>query len=286
MTLSTEFISMIEMLIGKRITRVRNYTPSFYLFILADKLNVSILDGVFANSKAIYHLGVGKSVYCLKTLLRIYGKWDVAKRYVVFMPQEFLSVFEDAIDNKYRIPALLWDDAGFWIGKQSWQTKFTKAVREFMNVIRTHLTYLMITAPRFGELARGIREQLDYASFVQPYNYEQDIMKRKSLIRLYHGADADYIYSRKYKPEPLAEYVFKTYFEYYNEYKEIRDKYVEIGKTKMESALREISEQAAQELNEIKKKVEPGARLDSIVDSDGLLEQLEAGDEDEAEYED
>jgi len=281
--LSLEISKLIKIFEGKKIKEPQRYTPSFHLYYIARQLGTSALEGVFAAPTSLYHLGVGKTVYCLKTALYVYDKkWDIAKKYIVFMPQDFLTRFEDAIDNRYRIPLLIWDDAGFWIGRQRWQTKFVKAVREFMNVIRTHLVYLMINAPRYTEVARGIREQLTFVSFISFQRYFSDLEKRTSKAVMYHASDVERVYGRKKGGMPISEYIFRVYFPYYSDYEEMRGKYVQIGKERAQEALKEIAEEAAEEMNEVRKKFEPDAKLDNIVDEDELLEKLE---EEADEYE-
>jgi len=270
-----EFINLIKIMFGGS-PQKWGKPPSFYLNIIAHKLDTSVLEGAFADPNAFFTLGIGKSVYCLKTLFYVYDKnWNVAKQYIVFMPQDFLARFEDAIDKRYRIPLLVWDDAGFWIGRQRWQNKFVRAVREFMNVIRTHLVHLMINAPRYTEIARGIREQLNLTSVIRLYTYSDDVMKRQSKLWMYKAVDAERITARRNKPTPITEYTFKVFFKFYPEYKELREKYVEIGKKRAEEALKAIAEEAAEELEEIAKKAEPGKKLDSLIDEEELEDRLE-----------
>jgi len=279
MSLEEEFINLIKKVTGGNILSWGK-PPSFYLNVLAHKLDTSVLEGAFADPNAFFTLGIGKSVYCLKTLLYVHNKnWNIAKQYIVFLPQDFLRRFEDAIDKRYRIPLLIWDDAGFWIGRQRWQNKFVRAVREFMNVIRTHMVHLMINAPRLTEIARGIREQLNYASAIRLYTYTEDVMKRQSKLWMYRAIDAERITARRNKPSPLTEYFFKVYFQYYNEYKELREMYVEIGRKRAEAALKAIAEEAAEELKEIAQKAEPNKKLDHMIDEDELEERLEEEDD-------
>jgi len=279
-----EFEKLIAQIRGSEVKRFRKYPPSFYLNALAHRYDTSVLEGVFANPNAFFTLGIGKTVYCLKTLLAVYGKWDVAKQYIVFMPQDFLKRFEDAIDKKYRIPLIIWDDAGFWIGRQRWQNKFVRAIREFLNVIRTHLVHLMVNAPRYTELARGIREQLNYASFVSLRDYYEDVRLRRSLLQMFKAIDADRITAKRDRPSPLVEYIFRVYFPYYEDYRQMREKYVEIGKQRAEEALKAIAEEAAEELEEIAKKAEPGKKLDSLIDEEELEDRLEEAEEMLDEY--
>jgi len=275
--LNEEFYKLIKMVHSeRRLTQFYSKTPSYYLFLLAHRLDTSVLEGVFARPYSIFTLGIGKSVYCLKTLLQVYdNNWNTARQYIVFLPQDFLARFEDAIDKRYRIPMMIWDDAGFWLGRQRWQSKFVRAVREFLNVIRTHLVHLMINAPRFTEVARGIREQLNYASLVSPFEYNFDIKKRISRLEMFIAIDAEKLTSRREKPTPLVEYYFKVYFPYYEDYRQMREKYVEIGKQRAEEALKAIAEEAAEELEEIAKKYEPGRKLDSLIDEEEIEERLE-----------
>jgi len=267
---SEEFAKMLKLIGREELKEPQRYTPSYYIYVLAKKLGTSVLEGVFASNRALFHLGVGKSVYCLKTAMKVYHEdWDEVQKHIVFMPQDFIKRFEEAIDKRKRIRLLIWDDAGFWVGRQRYQTKFVRAVREFLNVIRTHLVYLMVTAPRYGELARGIREQLTYVNFISFYNYVPNIMQRMSRAEIYHASDAEYVYARKHsKPSPLAVYIFKTYFPYYEEYRRIREKYVVIGKLKAEEAFKEIANEAVEEMNEVMKKVEPNVKLDDELDEE------------------
>jgi len=272
-----EFLTMISAsLRGKEIKQIQRKTPSFYLFLVAYDLGTSVLNGVFASPFAPFHLGVGKTVYCLRTALSVYKNWDIAKKYIVFMPQDFISRFKDAIDNRYRIPLLVWDDAGFWVGRQRWQDKFTRAVREFLNVVRTHLVMLMLSAPHYYELARGIREQLTYVSFIKMHGYTRDIKERRSIAYLYYGRDADAVY-RKKAPSPLYVYSFPTYFPFYDDYKEMREKYVEVGNRRAEKTFRKIAEEAEEdmieEMNEVKKSVDQNVKLDDVVDVEELRKE-------------
>jgi len=279
-------VALIRRLESKKpeISKMRRLPPSYYLYRGADYMGTSAAEGVFASPYALYHLGIGKTVYCLKTAYYVYKKnWNIARNYIVFMPHNFLKLFEDAIDKKYRIPLIIWDDAGFWIGAQRWQSKFVRAVREFMNVIRTHLIYLMITAPRYHEVARGIREQLAFINFVKIHVYSENVKERRSVAQLFAARDAENIYSKKTRPTPLYEYHFNQYFEFYNDYRELREKYVQIGKQRAEEALKEIAEEAAQELKEIASKFDEKAKLDRIVEPEDLedIEEELEGEEDE-----
>ncbi|HID41641.1 MAG TPA: hypothetical protein EYP33_05750, partial [Pyrodictium sp.] len=115
--------------------RRRTYPPSVDLVKDALELNTAFLEAVIAAPRVVFKLGIGKSVYALKTLYFVYNDWEKAKKYIVFMPQEFLALFKEAVDKDKRIPMIVWDDAGFLVGRQRWNSRFVVAVREHLNVV-------------------------------------------------------------------------------------------------------------------------------------------------------
>jgi len=270
-----EFITLVNLVFGRDIKQW-HYPPSVVFVKAALKLNLAFIDGIFGVKRSLAQLGVGKSVYALKTLYNVYDKkWDVAKRYVVFMPQHFLSLFEDAIDKNYRIPAVLWDDASFWIGKLRWQSELVKAVKEFLGVIRTHCAYLVFTAPKYSDIARGIREDLNFGAVVRFAVYTSDVRQAKSVASYYTFEDLELLYHRSKNPAPFAVHFFKLYFEHYPDYEQIRKDYVRIGKERMKERLKEIAERAKEEMVEIMKKYDARKRPEPLIDP----EEIEAEEE-------
>jgi len=276
-----EFIRLAYIALGKDLKKWF-YPPSIVFVKSALKLNLAFIDGVFGVKKSLAQLGVGKSVYALKTLYHVYDKnWNIAKRYVVFMPQHFLSLFEDAIDKNYRVPAVLWDDASFWIGKLRWQSEFVKAVKEFLGVIRTHCAYLIFTSPKYTDIARGIREDLNFGAIVRFAVYTEDIKKAQSVASYYTFEDLELLHHRGKSPAPFAVHFFRLYFEHYPEYEEMRKEYVRIGKERMKEKLREIAERAREEMVEIMKKYDARRRPEPLIDP----EEIEAEEEEVEEIE-
>jgi len=248
----------------------RSKTLSVMLIKDALRFNTSILQAVVAAPNVIFKLGIGKSVYALKTLYYIYGKWNVAKRYVVFMPEEFLRLFEELIDQRARLPVMLWDDAGFWLGRQRWLNKFVIAVREHLNVIRTHVGSIMFTAPRLGELAKGIRDNIDVAVLVRIHRFHEDPHERVSYYRVYAGMTDDTIFDRSKSIELIGDGYFRHYFEYYKDYEVRRKDLVRIGYLRAKEKLKEIAAEAAEALSEIASKHEEGRKPEPIIEPDEI----------------
>ena len=256
------------------------YPPTALVTKMALDLNTAFLEAVVSAPRVMFTLGIGKSVYGLKTLYYVYDKnWNIAKQYIVFMPQEFLRIFERAVDENARIPIIVWDDAGHWVGRQRWQNKFVVAVREFLNVIRTHIAVILFTAPRFGELAKGIRDNLNMTGLVRLVVYDKDPRKRRSRYQSYLQP-GDELFSRRRLPTPVFEWTYSNYFKYYMEYEEKRKQYVEIGLKRTKEALKEIAEQAAVELEEIAKKYEPSRKPEPAkeLDLDEIAESIDMED--------
>jgi len=273
---SEEVLELLKTVLDVKTLKLKRL-PSFYLFLATYKLGLTQLEGVFASNRTLYHLGVGKSVYALKVMTYVYrDNWNVVQDHIVFLPHDFLRVFEKAIDGNYRIPILLWDDAGFWLGKQRWQSAFVRNVREFLNLIRTHVCYIFFTAPKINELARGIREQLNYVNYITLFNYSLDITKRQSKSLIYHGEDALLVYARnKTKPNPISEYIFKVYYPYYDKYEEIRKMYVKVGDIRAREEFKKVSERALIEMQELMKKAEVNKKVDNVIDESEVKDMVE-----------
>jgi hypothetical protein len=270
MSAREEFEMFLKVTIGKDLKRWA-YPPSIIFVKSALKFNLAFIDGAFGVKKSLAQLGVGKTVYGLKTLYYTYDKnWNIAKKYVVFMPQHFLSLFEDAIDKNYRIPAILWDDASFWIGKMRWQSELVKVVKEFLGVVRTHCAYIIFTAPKYSDIARGIREELSFGAVVRRKVYSEDPRKALSFASYYTYEDLEAVYHRNKNPAPFTTYYYYMYFEHYPDYEQMRNDYVKIGRERMKEKLKEISEEAKEEMREILKKYDPHKKLDNLVEPEEI----------------
>ena len=218
------------------------------LIMETHKEGSNLLIAVVADPRSIHKRGVGKSVYALRVLIDVYKTWmwDKLRKYIVFMPQDFLRLLETIIKrdkinpdyplaNEERLPLIVWDDAGFWLNKQRWMNKFVVAVRENLNVIRTAVTAIIFTAPTWGELARGIRDHIDILVLITRNNDRESIARGYKIIQ---GVFEDY----------RRETLFQDYFnimlpnEIYQPYDKYRRSYVLVGLERMKKNLEKILE--------------------------------------------
>jgi len=214
---------------------IEGHNPSLLLNVLAVRTGKSYLEGVFASPFSFESMGIGKTVYSLKVATKVYGSWDVAKQYIVFMPQDFLAVFDRAIKEGKTVKLIIWDDAGVWIGRMRWFDKYVKTVKEFLNAIRTHCHHIIFTAPSAGELVKGVREQLNVYTFISSVS-ENPPRSRAAFV--FRSVLNEYL--KKRGIDNIYLYTFSRRFEYYHEYEVMRKKYVEIGLARMKNALEEV----------------------------------------------
>jgi len=214
-------------------------------------LPINFVNAVTASPFALYKRGIGKSVYCLKALEKIYDNREDALNHVVFLPREFLSLLKRAIDNNKRILLLVWDDAGVWVGASRFTSNFVKAIRECLNVIRTHVAVLTFTTPSERELARGIRVNLDTLHIINLDKWSKNPRNVWSRVSFYQHAL--YLASRKkyrFSPEPLLRWRFKNWLDWYSEYDKIREGYLRRSFIKAKEALLEIEGKERKKLEE------------------------------------
>lgn len=230
-----------------------------------------LLWGVFAAPNAIFKRGIGKSVLSIKILLAVYRSWDTAKQYIFYSPQEFIRVFEKLVDRKERIPAAVWDDAGAWLFRGRFKSRFVMAVAEHLEVIRTHISTLFFTATSYGKLAKAIRESITLVDLVSLRERRNGV--KLSVTRGYHAEeDMSWLFHRSRAPTPLWEYMFRVYLPdaIYRDYLEMRNKYVETGLKKVKAELKELADKAAAELAEVAAKSEGAEPVELDVDAEDL----------------
>lgn len=228
---------------------------SYYANVIARRTGYTVIEGVFSSPFSFFRLGIGKSVYALKTMMYVYRNWGEVKRNIFFDPIDLVRYLDRAVDRGERIPIVLWDDAGFWLNAQAGQTRIARAMRKFMNVIRLCTAHLVITAPSHTEVVRGVRNQLNLVHLITPYVFFENPRKQLSRAYTFFGYDHLNQFLRRSVGATLI-YTFRVWFRYYPEYEELRKSISKIG-------ARITIEEVEREINEISKKAE-GARLEDV----------------------
>jgi hypothetical protein len=98
--------------------------------------------------------GIGKTSYALHVAKEIYGSWRKALEHLFFNPKEAIDKLYSALEQEKRIPLIIMDDAGLWLGKSQWWKKEKIEFAEFFDIIRTVCSAVIFTTPADNLISR------------------------------------------------------------------------------------------------------------------------------------
>lgn len=104
--------------------------------------------------------GVGKSVYAIKVLKQLYDdpqhpeEW---KQYIVFTPEQFITLVTKLLREKRRAKCIVWDDAGYWLFALDWNDPKVKAAMKMFQVSRTVTAAIIFTTPAVQMIIKKIQ---------------------------------------------------------------------------------------------------------------------------------
>jgi len=99
--------------------------------------------------------GIGKTSYALQCLKQV----DPVhyRQHLIFQPQQFVSIVTWLKNHNMRIPALVWDDMGFWMYSLDYNDKFVRSAVKFFNVARTVVSCVIGTTNSLKMLVSSVR---------------------------------------------------------------------------------------------------------------------------------
>ena len=112
----------------------------------------------FISALIFGNQGIGKTSYALHVAKEVYGGWDHVLDYLFFNPKDAINVMEQAIEEEKRIPLIIMDDAGIWLGKTEWWRREKVEFAEFFDIIRTVCSSVVFTTPADNLMSRLSRE--------------------------------------------------------------------------------------------------------------------------------
>jgi AAA+ ATPase superfamily predicted ATPase len=129
------------------------------MLVLAERIKRAYRGGGFIGAIIYGPQRLGKSSYALKVLYNLYGDWDAVLRYTVFDLKEVITLLSDAVNGGKRIPAIVWDDAGFHASKMLYfqNRALTLYLQRLIDVVGINLGGLLITTPSPSNLLRSLR---------------------------------------------------------------------------------------------------------------------------------
>lgn len=98
--------------------------------------------------------GIGKTSYALHVAKEVYGDWSSALDCLFFDPSLAIDHLDKALNRGERIPLIIMDDAGLWLGKSQWWKKEKVEFAEFFDIIRTVCSPVIFTTPSDNLLSR------------------------------------------------------------------------------------------------------------------------------------
>jgi len=185
--------------------------------------------GIFSHPGGVRH-GCGKSVFGLRYLVKVYGSWEEAREFIVFTVDEFKQL----LAKHDSVKAVLWDDAGVWLGATR---ASRKEVREFIAMVpevKKRVEKLMFTAENPRDIARGVRDALDFYIYIyRPYKGFVDgvlySMKSFWMAKAYvYDRENGIAFSKGRAADSLYVIPFGVWFDYYHEYEAMRKRHIDM----------------------------------------------------------
>lgn len=99
--------------------------------------------------------GIGKTSYALQCVKQVDPE-NYRQRFI-FPPKQFVDTVTWLKNSDLRIPALVWDDMGFWMYTLDYNDPFVKSAVKFFNVARTVVSCIIGTTTSMKMLTSSVR---------------------------------------------------------------------------------------------------------------------------------
>ena len=120
----------------------------------------------FVSALIYGEMGVGKTSYALHVGSEVYG-WNKVLNYLYFKPQEAIKAMRKALERGERIPLIIMDDVGYWLGKLTWWEPQKVAFMDFYNLIRSVCASVLFTCPT-DEIPKTIKKKIFFRVAIKP----------------------------------------------------------------------------------------------------------------------
>ena len=99
--------------------------------------------------------GIGKTSYAMQCVKQVDP--EHYRQRFIFPPRQFVDTVSWLKSNNLRIPALVWDDMGFWMYTLDYNDPFVKSAVKFFNVARTVVSCIIGTTTSMKMLTSSVR---------------------------------------------------------------------------------------------------------------------------------
>ncbi|AGG36555.1 DnaA-like protein [Sulfolobales Mexican fusellovirus 1] len=158
------------------------------MFWLTQKILNAYREEGFVGVEVFGPQGAGKTTYALKVAKQVYkhlgykNSWEVALNHLYFDVKDSLVVLTEAYFTQKRIPVIIYDDAGVWLEKYSWQKSDLRLFARLYKLIRTLTAGVIFTTPSEGDLMKNVREKAWYKVKVVKNGHSRGVQRSKAKI--------------------------------------------------------------------------------------------------------
>jgi len=130
----------------------------------------------FVSAFIIGPQGIGKTTYAMLVLHEVYGDWDKVLEHLMFDPREALPKFKQALLERQRIKAVLFDDAGLHLSKYLLSSNregfhLVRSINGLINLARTVAAAILYTSPDMDILKELRKKAWIVADITTPHGY-------------------------------------------------------------------------------------------------------------------
>jgi len=192
-------------------------------FVLSEKIKQSAKDKSFEGAIIYGKQRVGKSSYALQTMYDIYGDWNKVLYRIFFKLGDLLDFLKDVHLNKKNVDCILWDDAGVYGSSGLWfsNRRMAEYLQNLMDVVGVRLNGFLLTTPNPENLLKALRSYEFYRIKCVKHNqYYRRMAKGYQSILFPSG--------KLITPKKFRDYYdVRLPDDVYEEYKEVRESYLD-----------------------------------------------------------
>ena len=170
------------------------------MFALTEYCRRMWLGGRTANLLIYGEPRIGKSVYAIKSLKEVYAEWrhpaaldpylkwsgqDEWRNWIVYRPEQFVSLFALLLQFQVKAPMVVWDDAGLWLFALDWSDPRIKAVLKMLQVSGVATGALVFTTPAVSMILKKV---LNIEGIIVGKVVKAEKDRDKRLVKLYKNA--------------------------------------------------------------------------------------------------
>ncbi len=161
------------------------------MFWLTERILKAYRTNGFISVEIFGPQGVGKTTYSIKVAREVFKQlgykdpWETALDHLYFDIKDSLELLVEAYVRNQRVPIIIFDDAGIWLEKYSWQKEELRYFARLYKLIRTLCTAVVFTTPSEADIMKNIREKAWYKVKITRNGKRYGIQQANANIYVY-----------------------------------------------------------------------------------------------------